>query len=110
MTQKPQYLPGDRTSPDSRTFPWGPIDAVHRIGNFQIVEYRSDKSNSTQSEYWHEHGETMFHPYINWKDTNRSYTSLESALVGAVGVVREGPNGRAAEYFDRMTLPARKEV
>lgn len=40
-----------------------------------------------------------WHGYIDYKDTNISYTSLDSALVGCIGHKYEGANGRAAMYF-----------
>jgi hypothetical protein len=104
--ERPAPLP--RTglqAPDGKRFPWGPIDAVHVMGPYAIVEYRNDASGNTfQREVWAEHGQTRFHPYIDGRDTSCSYRSLDSALVGAVAYRREGPNGRAAFYFDRMTL------
>lgn len=38
---------------------------------------------------------THWHGYINYKDTNTSYSSLDSALVGCIGRKREGGNGKA---------------
>jgi hypothetical protein len=108
--QQPSPLPGTGhfTAPDGRPFPWGPIDRVHRVGRFAIVEFRRDESKlwSPDGKYLDRHNATQFHPYIDGRDASTSYSSLESALVGAVGYLREGPNGRAASYFDRMTLPA----
>lgn len=104
--EPPERLSGPRIGPDGRTFPWGPIDATHEVGEYQIVQFRRDMSNSSQPKYWHEHGQTQFHPYINGRDTSCSYASLDSALVGVIAYRREGPNGQAAHYFDRMTLPS----
>ena len=43
-----------------------------------------------------------YHGYINYKDTNTSYYSLDSALVGCIGRKYEGGNGKAAMYFCKM--------
>ena len=43
-----------------------------------------------------------YHGYINYKDTNTSYSSLDSALVGCIGRKYEGGNGKAAMYFCKM--------
>lgn len=97
--------------PDGRPFPWGPITQVHSINGIDVVEYRRDMSNTSVSpsaageDPYAEHGQTQFHAYIDGRDTHRSDYSLDSALVGAIAQRREGPNGLAAMYFDRMTLP-----
>jgi hypothetical protein len=92
-------------APDGRSFPWGPIVRIHKVGPYEIVEFLVDRSNHSphQPEALIDHGTTAFHPYIDGRDTSRSYWTLDSALVGAVGYRREGPNGRAATYFDLMT-------
>lgn len=102
---QPEPLTGDRHAPDGRKFAWGPIDAIHRIGEYAVVEYRQDRSNHSPSQpwCWDDHNETRFHPYINGRDTNCSYLSLDSALIGVIAYKREGPNGQAAAYFNRMT-------
>ena len=91
--------------PDGRKFPWGPIQAIHSISGIDVVEYLIDMSNHAGNgpDGYADHGATRYHPYIDGKDTSRSYDSLDSALVGAVAIRREGPNTRAAEYFDRIT-------
>lgn len=99
---RPEKLRGPRIGPDGERFPWGPIDAVHEVGPYQIVEYRRDMSNAGQVEMYADHGTTCFHPYIDGKDTSHSYPSLDAALVGAIAIRAEGPNGRAATYFMRM--------
>jgi len=101
---EPLERPDDNRGPDGRVLPWGPIKAIHDIGDYQIVEYHVDASGFAQPSAWSEHGQVRYMPYINCKSTRTSYRSLDSALVGAVGEKREGPNGRAAMYFDRMTL------
>lgn len=74
-----------------RTFVWGKIEDVHTVGDYQIIEYTS-KSDKRRS----------FHVYLNFRDTNVSYSSLDEALAGAIAYKYEGPNSRAAMYFVRM--------
>lgn len=102
---RPEPLPGPRMAPDGSHFPWGAIDAVHEVGEYQIIQYRRDTSDHTasQPEVWARHGETVFRPFLNGRDTSRAYDSLDSALVGVIAHKREGPNSQAAMYFDRMT-------
>jgi hypothetical protein len=101
----PQPLPATGIKhPTEKNWPWGPIQAIHRIGHYYVIEYLDDKSRSFQRQYWHEHGRTLFSAHIDGKKTSRSYTSLASAIVGAVAIDRDGENTRADSYFDRMTL------
>lgn len=106
----PARLTGSRTNgPGGRPFPWGPIDRVHEIGDIQIVEYRRDLSNfistsPSNPDPYAAHGHTEFHPFVNGNDTHTWFRSLDSAVVGAIAYKREGPNGQAAGYFNRMTL------
>ena len=104
-TDQPEPLPGPRIGPNGKHFPWGPIDAVWDVGEeYQIVQFRRDTSGHVQPEVWESHGKTRFHPYINGRDTSRTYDSMDAALVGVIAYKREGPNSQAARYFDRMTL------
>lgn len=75
----------------TKEYTWGDVVKVHCIGEYQIVEAigKTDR-------------ETQWHGYINYRDTNTSYSSLDSALVGCIGIKYEGGNGRAAMYFCRM--------
>ena len=70
---------------------WGPILNIYCIGEYQIVEYIDKKSNKV-----------LYHGYINYRDTNTGYCSLDTALIGCIGIKYEGSNGKAAMYFSRM--------
>lgn len=73
-----------------KEFIWGNVFQIHCIGEYQIVEY-IDKKDSKK-----------YHGYINYSDTNCSYFSLDSALIGCIGYKYEGGNGKAAMYFEKM--------
>lgn len=75
----------------TKEYSWGNVVKIHCIGEYQIVEAIGKTD-----------GETQWHGYINYRDTNTSYSSLDSALVGCIGIKYEGGNGRAAMYFCRM--------
>jgi len=87
--------------PNVKDFPWGKIVKIHEIGEYMILEYHpritvgcvvtNDLTDATE-----------FHPYINGKDTNTSYKSLDHAMVGAIAIKHEGGNTRADVYFCRM--------
>lgn len=103
---KPKRFPrtaSNHRMPDGREFVWGPVDKLHVIGKYTIVEYRRDCSNMIQSEYWPEHGTVCFHPYIEDRDTNHSCSSLEEAIVLAIAIDRDGLNTRAHTYFMKAT-------
>lgn len=53
------------------TYCWGDIVKIHMVGEYQIVESIND-------------GQTSFHCYINYVDTNRSAKSLDLALISCV--------------------------
>lgn len=72
-----------------REYHWGRVVKIHCVGDYQIVE-------ATKDQKIHYHG------YINYEDTNTSYYSLDSALVGCIGRKHEGGNGKAAMYFCKM--------
>ena len=74
----------------TKEFVWGMVTKVHCVGEYQIIEFVKDN------------GETNYHGYINYNDTNRGYCSLDSALVGCIGYKYEGANGRASSYFCKM--------
>ena len=74
-----------------KEFIWGNVIKVYCIGEYQVVKYIDKKEN-----------ETYYHGYINYRDTNNSYSSLDSALIGCIGHKYEGGNGKAAMYFNKM--------
>lgn len=106
--ETPQRLVGNRVGPDGRSRTLGPIDGVHEIGEYLIIEFRWDASDSSEA-LWHHHGKTYFEPYVAGKSTCVIHESLDSALVAAVAYKREGPNGQAAWYFERMTMGVSSE-
>lgn len=73
-----------------KEYVWGEVVKVYCIGEYQIIEAKN------------EHRGIHFHGYINYSDTNRSYCSLDSALVDCIGIKYEGENGKAAMYFCKM--------
>ena len=73
----------------SREYHWGEVVKIHCVGEYQIIEAIKDQK-------------IHYHGYINYKDTNTSYYSLDSALVGCIGRKYEGGNGKAAMYFCKM--------
>ena len=72
-----------------REYHWGEVVKIHCVGEYQIIEAIKDQK-------------IHYHGYINYKDTNTSYYSLDSALVGCIGRKYEGGNGKAAMYFCKM--------
>lgn len=102
-------LPKNGTrAPDGREFPWGPIQQIHSINGIDVVEYLCDNSNlgNPSERSVRQHGQPLFHAYLDGRSTNTSYRSLDSALVGAIAYRRSGPNSQASRHFDLMTLGA----
>ncbi len=90
-----------------KSYTWGEILNVHRLGNYAVLEYKATHGSDT--------GEIYFHPilwtdqykqYHNdnfyWDDTNTSYPTLEEAIIGVIGRKFDGLNSQAAGYFSRM--------
>lgn len=67
------------------SFPWGLPILTHRIGNMDMVQYKSGSEN-------------RFHPYVNGEDTNKDYFNLDCAILGALGFKYDGSNSQ----FDRF--------
>jgi len=72
----------------TKDFVWGLVDEWHLVGPYAIAEYRRGD-------------DTYFHPYLDGKDTNHSYDSLEGALAGVISIQHDGINTRADIYFMR---------
>lgn len=90
-------------APDGRRFPWGPIQHIHRIGRYEVVEYLRDASNMHSDDPDRtKHGTLHFHPFVDGIDTSRSYRTIEEAVVGAIAYAYDGVNSQAATYFSRM--------
>jgi hypothetical protein len=82
-------------------FTWGRLVKVHRIGDYQVVEFNPEKSEREPGEYPYE-DTTEYHPYVAGVDTMWSFGSMDAALVGAIAYKNEGANSRAAQYFCKM--------
>ena len=99
---RPEYIAGARTDPYGMRFPWGPIIEQHQIGPYTILEYLEDTSAYDNATAWERHGRTLYHVYVDGKNTAVSATSLDSALAGAIAYRRDGANSHAGDYFMRM--------
>lgn len=77
-------------APNGQPYPWGKIVAIHRLGEYEIVE-ATDRD-----------GRLHFHPYINGEDLSRSSSTLERSIVDAIAVRFDGCNTRASDYFFRI--------
>lgn len=54
-------------------FPWGRIEERYEIGEYHVARYIGNID-----------GRTGFHGWIDGKDTNTSWASLDEALIGMV--------------------------
>lgn len=97
---KAERLTGSRRGPYGERFHWGPVDEIHQIGPYTIVEYRQDRSNFIPSQQ-DGHGQTLFHVYVDGKDAHVSATSLDLALVSALVYRNDGPASRADVFIAR---------
>lgn len=81
----------EKTSHIRKCFNMGRITDIHKIGEYQFIEYVSNLDN-----------ETAYHGYINYHDVNASWETLDEALVGIIGIKYDGAGSKAAMYFMRM--------
>lgn len=75
--------------PDGEELWLGPIQKIHEVGVYKIVEYLRDMSNTTAADY-SGHGKSMYEPWIGDENTKHSFYSLDEALVAAVAYRRKG--------------------
>ena len=59
----------------SEEFTCGRILDIHCVNNYQIIEYENKETK-----------EILWHGYINYNDIDISYQSLDSALIGCIGL------------------------
>ena len=69
---------------------WGRIIQVHRIGEYQFVEYIG-KDNKTH-----------YSIFINNDRTSNSSTTLDQAIITAISIKYDGVNTKADVYFSKM--------
>lgn len=69
---------------------------VHKIGDYQIVEY-DDRDNDGKLT-----GEHCFTTYIDYKSCGYSYGGLDESIVGCIAYKYEGSNRGADRYFMKM--------
>jgi hypothetical protein len=85
----------------------GKFVASHELGEYFIVEYKPTAYDGCSPKVPKRYeDESNFHPFINGKDTNTSYVSIEAAIVGAIAYKYDGGNTRADQYFLKAIKPA----
>jgi hypothetical protein len=83
-------------------YPWGLVITVHSIGEYDIIESYPNEYKNGRGTGEIDYNHKQYHPYINGKDTNHSYYTLEGALIGAIAQKFDGLNSQAAMYFCKM--------
>ena len=80
----------------------GEAVAVHTVGDYEIVEYHPRISEQSALIHKIDWDSSLFSVYINGRRTGQGFSTLRSALVGAIAYEAEGPNHHADYYFLRM--------
>ena len=91
-----------------REFVWGPVVAVHEIGEYSIVESHPQIFENCCGTGQYDHSKVDFHPYINGKDIGRGFASLDYAIMGAIFYKVDGPNTRLDMYMQILLDAIRK--
>jgi len=84
----------------SKPYVWGKIKKIHEIGEYVIVEYSEPNYRNVENNE-----SIVFHPFINGKDTNRGYDTLDGAIVGVIARKHDGINTKADRYFMKAIKP-----
>jgi hypothetical protein len=87
-----------------KPYPWGKLVEIHEIGEYIIVEYKSNVYRNSQAVHTEHEEKSTWHPYTNAKDTSCSFESLDAALVGAIARKHDGLNTKADVYFMKAVL------
>ena len=83
-------------------FTWGKLVRIHQIGRYAIVEYRPWTRTGFVVNTGKAGKKLGFHPYVDGKDTSRTFDDIESAMAGAIAYAFDGCNSQAGEMFMRM--------
>ncbi|WP_405057078.1 hypothetical protein OG474_30620 [Kribbella sp. NBC_01505] len=86
--------------PAGLVFAWGPIDKVHAVGPYKVVEFRADVT--FVSSIGLTHGLTYYHPVLTDVYTLIRHETLDEALLCAIAHSHEGKITQAASYFMKM--------
>ena len=81
-------------------FAWGESIRLHEVGPYSILEFHPWKTmDSTSRIDQTDTHITHFHGWINCKDTNMAFNTLDDALAGLIAYRHNGPYSTAGHYF-----------
>jgi hypothetical protein len=93
---------------EGNPFCWGKSIHLYEVGEYAILSfYRWKTDGCTVLSGQPDKNKIDFHVWINGHDTSHSFDTLDEALVGAVALKHEGPNGKAHIYFKKMIKEAK---
>lgn len=84
----------------SEKYTWGKLAEVYEIANYLIVAYYPTKYENGSCLDGQYEEKLSFHPYINGRDTNHSFGSLDNALIHCVSC--NNGHSRASEFIINM--------
>lgn len=86
---------------------WGEVKEIHIIGVYGVIEYVRRNGDDKDKIYFHpvlwtdkykEHHNNHYY----WEDTNRSFHTLEEAIIDVIAYNFDGLNSQAGHYFSKM--------
>ena len=86
---------------DIDNFTWGEVVSVHKVGVYEIVEFKPEVFKGGRGTGKH-HDYSHFHPYVNGRDISHSYPTMEQALIGAICYKYDGCNSDISRMVSRM--------
>ena len=107
MAKEFEALPVPTDDEFAESFTWGKVVAVHRLGDYQIVQYvPRQASNVSAEDYAAERAQrpTNFSGHVGGDPIGRSWHTLEQAIIGTIchRFDPASPNERSADYVFRM--------
>ena len=84
-------------------FTWGEVVAIHVVGPYAIVEYHPWKCSESRMVLTGQPDPDAieFGTYVDGRNCQHSYGTLDAALAGCIAYRIEGPNHAADAYFIR---------
>ena len=86
-----------------KNFTWGTFIQWHEIGPYLLIEYHPWKTKGCTILKGYPCYDISFHGWIDGKDTNESFPTLETGITGLIGKKYAGlNNGGVGYYFCKM--------
>lgn len=87
-------------------FTWGEPIKWHELGDYAILEYHPWQVRGVEALKGRPAIKTSFHGWIAGKDTNESWPTIETCIIGMIGKRYAGLNNGGVEYYFCKSIDA----